>query len=212
MLKEYHGLTFQEIADLQGCPLSTVKTRLYQGLSVLRRQLEASGMTRGTLEPRDEREGIMSETFHCDDKETLVAYLYGEIDADGRREVERHLRTCAACARGNRRPAGACGRISASWLPPEPDLGFVDHAEAGDGAATEPVGLALGTLPAVGAGGGGGARVCRRRGDRQRAGAVTATTDCVSDGLDDTCGRGAAAARRPVCRASRRVTRLAAGA
>src|SRR5512139_563221 len=43
ILKEYHGLTFQEIAELQGCPLSTVKTRLYQGLSVLRRQLEAQG-------------------------------------------------------------------------------------------------------------------------------------------------------------------------
>jgi RNA polymerase sigma-70 factor (ECF subfamily) len=41
VLKEYHGLTFQEIADLVGCPLSTVKTRLYQGLSVLRRGLEA---------------------------------------------------------------------------------------------------------------------------------------------------------------------------
>jgi RNA polymerase sigma-70 factor (ECF subfamily) len=44
ILKEYHGLTFQEIADLQGCPLSTVKTRLYQGLSVLRRHLERQGM------------------------------------------------------------------------------------------------------------------------------------------------------------------------
>ena len=31
ILKEYHGMTFQEIADMQGCPLSTVKTRLYQG-------------------------------------------------------------------------------------------------------------------------------------------------------------------------------------
>jgi RNA polymerase sigma-70 factor (ECF subfamily) len=40
MLKEYHGLTFQEIADMLNCPLSTVKTRLYQGLSVLRRRLE----------------------------------------------------------------------------------------------------------------------------------------------------------------------------
>jgi RNA polymerase sigma-70 factor, ECF subfamily len=39
ILKEYHGMTFQEIADLQGCPLSTVKTRLYQGLSVLRKHL-----------------------------------------------------------------------------------------------------------------------------------------------------------------------------
>ncbi len=45
ILKEYHGLTFQEIADLQGCPLSTVKTRLYQGLSVLRRRLETEGRT-----------------------------------------------------------------------------------------------------------------------------------------------------------------------
>jgi RNA polymerase sigma-70 factor (ECF subfamily) len=44
ILKEYHGLTFQEIADLLECPLSTVKTRLYQGLSVLRRQLEEAGI------------------------------------------------------------------------------------------------------------------------------------------------------------------------
>jgi len=43
ILKEYHGMTFQEIADLQGCPLSTVKTRLYQGLSVLRRYLQQQG-------------------------------------------------------------------------------------------------------------------------------------------------------------------------
>ena len=40
VLKEYHGLTFQEIADMLNCPLSTVKTRLYQGLSMLRRRLE----------------------------------------------------------------------------------------------------------------------------------------------------------------------------
>src|SRR3970040_757639 len=40
IMKEYHGLTFQEIADLLDCPLSTVKTRLYQGLSVLRKQLQ----------------------------------------------------------------------------------------------------------------------------------------------------------------------------
>jgi len=44
VLKEYHGLTFQEIADLVGCPLSTVKTRLYQGLAVLRRELAENGV------------------------------------------------------------------------------------------------------------------------------------------------------------------------
>jgi len=43
ILKEYHGMTFQEIADLQGVPLSTVKTRLYQGLNVLRRHLAQQG-------------------------------------------------------------------------------------------------------------------------------------------------------------------------
>ena len=43
-LKEYHGLTFQEIADLLDCPLSTVKTRLYQGLTVLRKQLREAGV------------------------------------------------------------------------------------------------------------------------------------------------------------------------
>ena len=44
ILKEYHGLTFQEIADLLECPLSTVKTRLYQGLIVLRKQLSEAGV------------------------------------------------------------------------------------------------------------------------------------------------------------------------
>ncbi len=43
ILKEYHGLTFQEIADQLHCPLSTVKTRLYQGLTVLRRELGPEG-------------------------------------------------------------------------------------------------------------------------------------------------------------------------
>ena len=55
MLKEYHGLTFQEIADQLNCPLSTVKTRLYQGLSVLRRrldrlQIEEASLRRATWE------------------------------------------------------------------------------------------------------------------------------------------------------------------
>lgn len=44
ILKEYQGLTFQEIADLQDCPLSTVKTRLYQGLTVLRKELHRAGV------------------------------------------------------------------------------------------------------------------------------------------------------------------------
>ena len=49
ILKEYHGLTFQEIADLLDCPLSTVKTRLYQGLTVVRKQLENAGVDGAAL-------------------------------------------------------------------------------------------------------------------------------------------------------------------
>ena len=49
ILKEYHGLTFQEIAELLDCPLSTVKTRLYQGLTVVRKQLRQAGVTGDAL-------------------------------------------------------------------------------------------------------------------------------------------------------------------
>jgi RNA polymerase sigma-70 factor (ECF subfamily) len=51
LLKEYHGMTFQEAADVMGCPLSTAKTRMYQGLSVLRRELAASGRGRADVAP-----------------------------------------------------------------------------------------------------------------------------------------------------------------
>jgi RNA polymerase sigma-70 factor (ECF subfamily) len=50
VLKQYQGLTFQEIADLLGCPLSTVKTRLYQGLTVLRRELADVGVHPGAID------------------------------------------------------------------------------------------------------------------------------------------------------------------
>jgi RNA polymerase sigma-70 factor (ECF subfamily) len=59
ILKEYQGLTFQEIADLLDCPLSTVKTRLYQGLVVLRRELERQGITADALP--DSRPGTGAE-------------------------------------------------------------------------------------------------------------------------------------------------------
>jgi RNA polymerase sigma-70 factor (ECF subfamily) len=47
VLKEYQGLTFAEIAETLGVPLSTVKTRLYRGLGQLRLRLERQGI-RGT--------------------------------------------------------------------------------------------------------------------------------------------------------------------
>ena len=39
-MKEFEGLTFQEIADALQIPLSTVKSRLYTALRQLRMRLE----------------------------------------------------------------------------------------------------------------------------------------------------------------------------
>jgi predicted RNA polymerase sigma factor len=51
MLKEYHGLTFQEIAHAR-LSVSTVKTRLYQGSPVLRRRLERRQVEKPACEER----------------------------------------------------------------------------------------------------------------------------------------------------------------
>jgi RNA polymerase sigma-70 factor (ECF subfamily) len=44
VLKEYEGLTFQEIAEVLGLPVSTVKTRLYRGLDRMRERLVSQGV------------------------------------------------------------------------------------------------------------------------------------------------------------------------
>jgi RNA polymerase sigma-70 factor (ECF subfamily) len=51
VLKEYQELTFVEIAEVLGVPLSTVKTRLYRGLGQLRVDLERQGIRRAAPVP-----------------------------------------------------------------------------------------------------------------------------------------------------------------
>jgi Putative zinc-finger len=92
----------------------------------------------------------MTDTFRCDDKETLVAYLYGEIDTDLRREVERHLRTCSACALETE-GLQAVRHDLQSWQPPESELGFaiVPHALQKPASVVRPSRWAvLGSMPA----------------------------------------------------------------
>ncbi len=65
----------------------------------------------------------MNDTFTCDDKATLVAYLYNEIDAPDRLRVDEHLRQCVACAA----EVGALANLRtelAAWAPPDAQLGF----------------------------------------------------------------------------------------
>lgn len=65
----------------------------------------------------------MSTTFQCDDKDTLVGYLYGEIDDEMRQQVKAHLRACAACA-DEVEGLQAVRRDLLDWQPPEMALNF----------------------------------------------------------------------------------------
>lgn len=65
----------------------------------------------------------MSTPFTCDDKPTLIAYLYGEVDAAMRDRVDAHLATCERCAA----EVTALGDVRAElglWIPPDAELGF----------------------------------------------------------------------------------------
>jgi anti-sigma factor RsiW len=62
-------------------------------------------------------------SFSCTDKDTLVAYVYGECDDATRGAVEAHFATCRACAD----EAGGFGRVRTAlseWTPPDRVAGF----------------------------------------------------------------------------------------
>jgi len=44
LLKEYEGMKFREIAEVLGCPESTVKSRMYQALETMRGHLSLEGI------------------------------------------------------------------------------------------------------------------------------------------------------------------------
>jgi DNA-directed RNA polymerase specialized sigma24 family protein len=44
VLKEYVGLSLEELADVMECPLSTAKSRLYHGLKDVQRNLRRIGI------------------------------------------------------------------------------------------------------------------------------------------------------------------------
>src|SRR5262245_21250484 len=60
-------------------------------------------------------------TLTHDRDETLVAYLYDDIDAAARTAFEAHLTSCAACRDELESLQGVRRRI-ALWAPPETDV------------------------------------------------------------------------------------------
>ena len=110
VLKEYHGLTFQEIADLVGCPLSTVKTRLYQGLTVLRRELAKNQRPRART-----MTDILWDIPIATKRSSR--FCMTSIEPGERRDFNAHLLTCTVC-RDEVAGLRAVRTQLARWEPP----------------------------------------------------------------------------------------------
>lgn len=65
----------------------------------------------------------MTVDMRCQDKDRLIAYLYGEDGPGERAGVEVHLAQCAGCASEIDGLRATRGRLS-EWRAPEVDLGF----------------------------------------------------------------------------------------
>jgi hypothetical protein len=57
-------------------------------------------------------------SFSCTDKDTLVAFIYGECDAETRAAVEEHLEACLACS-DEVSGFGVVREALGQWSPPE---------------------------------------------------------------------------------------------
>jgi len=74
----------------------------------------------------------MTCSYSGDRDETLVAYLYRDIDPADRISFEAHLTTCASC----RRELDALGGVReglARWAPPEPSFAVASRPSSVDG-------------------------------------------------------------------------------
>jgi len=64
----------------------------------------------------------MNDTIHIDN-ETLVAYIYDEVDAADKTRVERHLQQCGTCG-GEYAALTGVRTVLQAWAPPDAGLGF----------------------------------------------------------------------------------------
>ena len=82
VLKIYQGFKFEEMAEMLACPVSTVKSRLYTALELLKAELA----------PVKAKRCFMS----CSPFD-LRDYFLKELADPQRRQVEAHVKTCQPC-------------------------------------------------------------------------------------------------------------------
>lgn len=89
VLHDVEGWTVKEIADAAGIGLPAAKQRLRRG-----RMMLVSQLARGA----ERREALAGVPLRCWDARRLVSdYLDGELPADARTALERHLEACPTC-------------------------------------------------------------------------------------------------------------------
>ena len=84
-LKVYQGFRFEEMAEILECPVSTVKSRLYTALDLMKAELAPIQYPRYPMST-------------CTEAEALRDYAFDEMAAADRPSMEQHLATCADCA------------------------------------------------------------------------------------------------------------------
>jgi hypothetical protein len=65
----------------------------------------------------------MSDRFSCHDKDSLIAYLYDEVEPPLRGQIDEHLRSCRECTDELDSLSAVRAGLS-GWAPPEPALGI----------------------------------------------------------------------------------------
>jgi hypothetical protein len=66
---------------------------------------------------------MMAKRSMCDEKERLIAYVYGDCEDKERQQMAAHIAVCAACAEEADALQNMRGHL-ATWTPPDLALGF----------------------------------------------------------------------------------------
>ena len=88
----------------------------------------------------------MTTRFTCDDTESLVAFVYDEVDADLGAAISAHVATCDAC-RAEVAALGGVRRALGQWAPPAPPLRFSLVADVQPAVAAPSRGARWQTVP-----------------------------------------------------------------
>ena len=94
LLKVYQGFKFDEMAEILEIPVSTVKSRLYTALDLLRLRWLRRYFVK--VEWSRSPEGIMSCKLE-DRRPDWKSYALGESDAHARQVAEAHVAGCSEC-------------------------------------------------------------------------------------------------------------------